>query len=814
MNNNLINSGVTPDPTSKSRKHSLTAMKAKQPPILAKANLPARTGKQTQSPGAHRSGAQGLMSLAAFVTGTGLLAGGAWLSVQLITNPAPATWVSQLPGKSEVPVNDDIQPTVSLTEIRTELRKSGLLPALLVPLNTKTQELIPSALGPEQLMQVLVAKPPKSLKCQSPCQPIQELRIYQPSPPRHDGSETEQYFRLVTQVPAPGPAESFVLAPVIQSSYDVQGSSRPLPLTALEPVRGEAPKTGVWLNFTGYRPYGKTKIAYGQLYHYNPEHSHLGLLVEWTSPAGTVPIWQEVTGGGEPELVVNQTQGKDLHFEVYQLRRRNFLPNPLELEPISLKEPALPDESYWEALQLAKNGLWSDAWKQMQSLKAERGKNKQGWPKAAQLQMDVIAFHAKMSQKQADASWADPKDRVLMALLDARWEKALEIFEANLDDSYKTALMLKADKGELWKRVEAALKVNPQRTAAKGWGALIVAAQEGKAQALAWLDAQGNNSSAIVGQVDKLLERLDVALSESTLIDHPGRIVGSAVPVAAVKPADWLQSQPNVSLQLAQGKVWYQVRVAAFHDGEDWVRAPFTSLQVPRIEPGRRLWKVLGLNLDSQIEIGVWAANGEERSVAATVKAVQFRNGALQLLAEGDGIAGATPADFSAGKSWPRGVAFTAKKVQWLKPQLTVLAELKKDRPELVAGMLDSLSEELQAAGQLPGNRAVNVERILQQSGDWPVQLIDLTGNKQPEAVLTLSSDAFASGKNPGGSSGNRTLIFDDTGALIYSELTSAAGQSVTGFVDLQDKLPVDLMVRGNAGYSLKRWVGETGRFE
>jgi hypothetical protein len=298
------------------------------------------------------------------------------------------------------------------------------------------------------------------------------------------------------------------------------------------------------------------------------------------------------------------------------------------------------------------------------------------------------------------------------------------------------------------------------------------------------------------------------------MIDHPGKIVGSVLPVAEVKAADWLQSQSNVSLQLAEGKVWYQVRVAAFHDGEDWVRAPFTSLPVPRIEPGRRLWKVLGLNLDSQIQIGVWAANGEEKSVAATVRAVQFRNGALQLLAEGDGIAGATPADFSAGKTWPRGVAFTAKKVQWLKPQLTVLAELKKDRPELVTGMLESLSEELQAAGQLPGNRGLNVERMLQQSGNWPVQLIDLTGNKLPEAVLTLSSDAFASGKQPGGSSGERTLIFDDTGALIYSELTSGAGQSLSGFVDLQDKQPVALMVRGNAGYSLKRWVEETGRFE
>lgn len=814
MNNNLINSGAHPEPTSESREHSLTVMKAKQPPIMAKANLPVRTGQLSQAPGVRRSGPSGLVALAAFGTGTGLLAGGAWLSVQLITSPAPATWVSQLPGKSEVPVSDQIQPTLSLSEIRAELQQSGLVPGELVPLDTKTHQLMPSALGPEQLMQVLVASPPKSLKCQPSCQPIQELRIYQPSPPPHDGSETEQYLRLVTQVPAPGPAESFVLAPVIQSSYDQQGSSRPLPLTALEPVRGDAPKTGVWLNFTGYRSYGKTKIAYGQLYHYNPEHAHLGLMAEWTSTAGTVPIWQEVTGGGEPELVVNQTQGKDLQFQVYQLRRRNFVPNPIELEPISLKEPAMPDDSYWEAIQLAKNGLWSDARKLMESLKAERRKNGEGWPKAAQLQMDAIAFHAKMSQKQADASWADPKDRVLMALLDARWEKALEMFEANLDDSYKTALILKADKGELWKRVEAALKVNPQRAAAKGWGALIVAAQEGKAQALAWLDAQGNNSSAIVGQVDKLLERLDVALSESTMIDHPGRIVGSAVPVAEVKQADWLQSQPNVSLQLASGKVWYQVRVAAFHDGQDWVRAPFASLQVPRIEPGRRLWKLLGLNLDQKIEIGVWAANGEERSVAATVRAVQFRNGALQLLAEGDAIAGATPSDFSAGKSWPRGVAFTAKKVQWLKPQLTALAQLKKDRPELVTGMLSSLSEELQAAGRLAGNRGLNVERMLKESGDWPVQLIDLTGNKLPEAVLTLSSDAFGSGNKPGGSSGERTLIFDDTGALLYSELTAGAGQSLTGFVDLQDKLPVALMVRGNAGYSLKRWVAETGRFE
>ncbi len=816
MNNNPI-AGAN-NPPSKFKKNPTAAL-SRQRPAPARGKLPGNRRRQAareKERGGQRKLPTALIVCAAFLGGTCAIVAGAWFSLQLILTPDRVNWVDEyLPETDSVPLDNAKNPPQSLADIQKQLRQDGLLAPPLLPLESTTTEPRESELGSLQLMQVMVeALQPKSLLCQSPCQQLYELRIYEPVPPPHHKAGNEPYFRLLGQMPVQGPAESFVLDSLIRSDSKKQGSSRPLPLTALEALQGEAPATGVWLNFTGHRLEGEKAISYGQIFHFNPEKANLSLMLQWTSPAGKIPTWREVTGGGKPELVVEQTTGKEPRFQVYQVESRNFLLNPVALEEISLKQPVLESAAYRQALQLARSGLWTPAGKLMESLKQERQQKGESWPQAVQAQVDVIQLHAREMQKQLNISATDPGERAIALLTDGRWDEALKIFEADLDNSYKIALGLKADKGAIAKRVDAALKVFPEQLDLKAWGALVRAAQEGSPQARQWLEAQPNNGSGTVERVRELLERMEVALSESTLINHPGKIVGLALPMEQVNNDDWLLPKKDEILQLEKGQIWYQVQVAAFHDGQNWVRSPFTQLNLPRIEPGRRLWRILGLNLDPKIKIGVWMPDGQQKLVSATVRALWFDKGTVQLLASGE----TTSAGYGAGALKPRPIAFTSDRFRWLQPESIRLGDLNQQQSAWVMGILTNLWGDLQKARRVTDGAVPNPEELLKQSSDWVVQLIDVNNNNLPDAVLTLRSDVFANLQQPGaalqGNAGSRTLIFDDAGELIYSEFTTSAAQSLTGFADLEDGGSVALVVDTPNGYTLKRWNANQQGFE
>ncbi|MCT7950088.1 hypothetical protein NG798_09850 [Ancylothrix sp. C2] len=751
----------------------------------------------------------GVVAVAAFAGGLSFLAGGAWMSIQMIMNPDAVMGLNQfLPEREGIAGESQGNPPQTIAAIQAEMRDAGQIPGtpkwLTSPKNPKME--------PDLLLPVVVeSAPPKHLMCMSPCQQLSELKIYQPV---GDSKNSEKYLRLVSQTQLEGPAETFVLSGLDTGKN--RASNRPQALTNIEPLQGEAPPTGIWLNLSGYRRQGDTTLAYGQVFHYNPDRAHLGLMTQWVSPAGRVPNWQEVTASGRPELVVDQSIGLEPKFEVYQIQPRNFVPNPIELTEISLKEPVLQDAVYRDALMLAKSGLWSPALQLLESLKQQKIQNNQAWPDSAQAQLDVVAFHAKITKTQADAAWSDPAQKALAAIIDGRWEEALKIFEADLDNTYNISLLLKSDKGVISKRLEASLRKNPSSEVLLAWGAVLRSAQEGKPKAMAWYQSQNKIASAsfeTAARVSQVLERLDVAMAESLLVNHPGKLMGLAVPVAKVNAQDWMMPTKKEALEKTEGQVWYQVRLAGFHDGQQWLRTPFLNLQLPNIETGRRLWKVLGLNLDPNLQISVWLPDGSQKTGLATVKAVSFRKGVLELLAAGEPLPEQT--------QFPRPVAFTADKFRWLEPALMNMNELNGSQPVLVRGILTSLWRELQGPGRGAG-RAPSLDQMLQQSSSWQVQLVDLNGNQVPDAVLTLQYDMAASWagsmaslpQNSGDSSRPKTLIFDDNGRLIYSAFTFNSGESLTGFADLEDGGPVALVVDTANGYTLKRWVSDRRRFE
>ena len=164
-------------------------------------------------------------------------------------------------------------------------------------------------------------------------------------------------------------------------------------------------------------------------------------------------------------------------MRVYQVKSIQKFLNPVELEEITLNPPAWKNQTYEKALAIARSGLWTPAYEWLQSFK----KQQKTIPVAAQAQIDVIRLHAQLSKTQADTTWASPSQEVLADLIDGRWEKALQVFKgAPPQNAKEIGTLLKADRGRLWGRVEAALQVNSNRAEVKAWGALILAAQRGR----------------------------------------------------------------------------------------------------------------------------------------------------------------------------------------------------------------------------------------------------------------------------------------------------------------------------------------------
>ena len=399
-----------------------------------------------------------------------LMGGGAWLSYQLIVDPNGNRLVSQfVPEWSRLPTGsrDSIQ---TLDQIKASIRKLGFITGEPLPLTVdKSRD---NAL-PDLLLPVLVERTVNaSTVCKNPCHQIVELRVYKRVQLPDRDSEKEQYFQLASSVNVEGPAESFVIADLGDSNSNNQASNQSLPLTELRRFDGKPPASGIWFNVSGKLLRGDKKIPYGQVVRYNPSQNHLISLLDWASAAGQAPNWQQIVKAPNPQLAIDQTVGLEPKFTLYQIGSRKFVPNPVQLTPISLEEFAFNDETYKNGLRLANSGLWSPGLNVMRSAKIKAGQN---WPAVAQAQLETIEFHAKITRAQAIASWASPGQQVLAELIDGRWSQALQVFEADPSNSHEISTTLKNDGGRIMNRVDAALRVNSADADVKAWGALIIA---------------------------------------------------------------------------------------------------------------------------------------------------------------------------------------------------------------------------------------------------------------------------------------------------------------------------------------------------
>jgi len=477
-----------------------TGSHTQQSPVRGRASSP--SSKNNTAKDRSRIWSMGWAVLLVLLAAAGVVGSG-WLALQLMVNPQALSWINQLvPDWIPVPVSG-LKPPQTLQEIQTGIRQTGRIPGEPLPLG-KNKSFLDGKSTVSDLLIPLLAQQPNATN-DSP--KIVELRVYQSIPLQSRKPNQTLRFQLVNQLAIVGPQESFAIAPLVNASSTSQGSTRSLPLTSLR-FEDKAPAQGVWLNLSGLWNRRDETVAYGQIVHYNPDHLYLGTMLEWSSTTGQPPLWRELTGKGLPELIINQTLGMDPQFKVYQVKPRSFLPDPIQLEPVSLADPALDSPVYSKALLLARNGLWSTGWKWLQSYKQRSGGKGGNWSASAQAQVDLVHLHAQITKTQADQSWASPNQQVLANLMDGRWTRALKVFEDSPENGQETAALLKADSGQIQNRLQAALQVEPGQPDVKTWKALLIAAQRGEAAAIAWVKKQPKTTTADTARISQLIKRL------------------------------------------------------------------------------------------------------------------------------------------------------------------------------------------------------------------------------------------------------------------------------------------------------------------
>lgn len=732
--------------------------------------------------------------ISALIAAGGILVGGIWLAILLMINPNAIVWLNHfLPEWTRIPIASN-SPPQTLAAIQDELQKNGF-----------TGGEFQSLKDDELLLPVFSTTP----NCQINCEKIVELRVYHPAK-----SSKDQKYQLVSQLAIAGPKEFFAFATGAGNKGN-STLSRALPLTKISPFNDNAPGEGFWFILTGQRSNGDPAITYGQIVHYNPDQMHLSVMVQWTSPNEFVPSWQQITGNPTPEFVINQTAGLEPKFKVYQLKPRPFVPEPTYLQEISLVQPAIDTPLFHKALMLARSGLWSPARQLLLSQK------KQKWSANAQVQLDIIQLHAQVTESQAKQAWASPSQQIYANLLDGRWADALLVFQASESGFpvQEIATMLKTDSGTLWDRVAAALKVSDDSNL-KAWGVLIVAAQQNREKAIAYFKQLQKNPT-ITSETNLKINELIDHLEDTAQVDNLNRtsqLIGTAQPIKTVNAAQWLQIDQTLKSKqtlppIQPGEQRYQIQISAFNDGRRWQQMPFTKLKLPKSAQAKQLWNYLGLNSQSQIQIAVWTPEGQQESVSATVQGVSYQGGVIQLLVAGEALPTLTASS--------RPLAYTEGALNWLEPASVTITDLNQLQPQTVSALLPTFWQELVKTGQIKSAAKPSLQVMLSEMGYWSVRLVDLTGNNQPEIVLTLYQDRSGALKKPdvapiedSSPYKARTLIFSEQGTLLYSELSSEANGALTAIASLGDGGAAALVIDNKTNYSLKRWSKERKRFE
>ncbi|MEM6753171.1 MAG: hypothetical protein AAF630_09405 [Cyanobacteria bacterium P01_C01_bin.38] len=437
--------------------------------------------------------AASMLAMTILLSSAGVVVALSWISILFIFNPVSVLWLNPfLPEWAKISSNTEDKPH-TVKQIQAEIKKQERIAGKILPLESETDE------------SFLLPIYRQRNNCNSDCKYIVELRTYQLTTDFEWQSRSEKYYHLTNQFPITGPEEFEVITPLVNAGVEENpGSSIALSVNQIKRFGKDAPSPGIWYYLRGQRSSGSNLTAYGYIFHYSPEKRNLRRMISWTSPTGDLPQWQQITGDNEKELVIRQTVGLEPSLRIYQIEPSELVVNPVKLSEITLKTPALENKGYKDALFIAKNGLWTPSYKWLQFIKKQEGKIS----RAAQAQIDLIREHSQLTQKLADTNWASPSQEVLADLIDGRWGQALKVYEASPQNPAEIKNLLKSDTGRIESRIDAALKVNPNRSEVQAWKALVIASQQGTNQGYYWLKTQSNISKNSQTYIKKLLAQI------------------------------------------------------------------------------------------------------------------------------------------------------------------------------------------------------------------------------------------------------------------------------------------------------------------
>ncbi|MEA5575222.1 hypothetical protein [Anabaena sp. UHCC 0451] len=784
-----------------SRKLNRKATRISQPRTSAITRRAKKSQKQSQ----WRSWLLSTLSLAILLASSGVIIAFGWISILFILNPQQVSWLNEfLPAGIQIPINKKDIPQ-SIAEIQLALNKQNRIDGERLSLESANNN---NNQNPKLFLLPIFQK---RNNCQSDCQELVELRVYQRSRDLEFQFQAETYYDLITKLPITGLTKSVVESPLVKNTAESenQGGKNYLPLNKIQAFNDPTLSPGLWFNLLGEHKQGDSQIIYGQIIHYNPQLRSLKLMLSWQNPNGQLPKWQQVTGGGAKELVIDKTIDLEPNLQVYQVEESKLVNNSVLLEAINLK-PSYEDFGYQKSLLLARNGLWTpaDAW--LTSLQKQQ---KRPFPDSVQGQIDLIGLHSQFTKIQADKNWASPSQQVQTALIDGRWERALQVLTTSYNNGQEISNLLKSDRGRLWNRTTVALRLNPSRKAVLAWAYLILTVQRGEQKANTWLQGQPNINEETLVYLQGLLAKLNDEVTNP----HQSQIIGGVQTITKINNTNWLPVDGQAEVKITDNQTWYQVDVGAFHDGTSWLSYPFANFPLPKIQTSQFWAKILGISVDSTMQIVVWLPNGEQQINTVTIKAVQMRNGVLQLLAAGDFVL-----ENQDNSLQPKHLALTAAALEWVQPSPISIQALSQQNPQVTQEILPTLWRSFQQSGDISPGEVPSFEEIKEKMSDWPVQMIDVTNDGNVDVVLSISSSAIASlteAKNP--DLGNeeeqkrpRTVIFAANGQVIYTDFAINSQQTLTAIAKLKSDQSLALLVENNNKYSLRRWSATNQRLE
>lgn len=761
--------------------------------------------------------------------------GGIGLAVQLIVNPGAVSWMRWIvPDWQQQPLTAKILQTPD--EIGAEAASIGYTVGKPIYFSTYPglskdsvgfhDFLLPfykTESNCQTVSSQVISGQDTSVATAEAC-PLVELRVYRTQTSAlHLPKKTA--LELVDRLSVAGPEELAAIAPLINAGITDQGSSRTLPISDVTFVRGEAPLPGIWLQTSGLWQRGSSRTLYGQIVRYDPARDRLQSLLSWTSPAEQFPAWQQITGGAATELLIDQTIGLEPQFQVYQFAALNTPGKPIQAKPIDLRTTAMDNRTYEHGLLLARHGLWSTA---LQVL--EQSQNNTDWSALAQAQIDLVDLHANVTQAQAQREWSSPAQQISALLIDGRWADALIVLRTAHANGYATSNLLADHSDRLRQRVEAAVRVNPHLDVLN-WGVLLTAVQKDRDAGTAWLQQWAKSSGdRQAAQILDLLDPLPITTVASSLpvsdshaslptpvpaatlpvstapvIVNPPGLIGSARSQMATDPTDWFT--PNsAALELPPAQIWYNIQIIGFQDGSQWQQfsLPNWGLDENTTETAQMLWQRLGLSQDATLHLITWTGAIQPHTLQVTAKAIRVIDGRVHLLAIG------TP-DIEPDSSASL-LVMTLATLSWLEPLDTSTLSILSQQPLWSETLVSTLWHELQQTPSLLPAAITNAGMLLREFGGWSIQLMELTGDDQPEAVLTLQTDAL-SANSASLLNQSQTLIFSKAGRLLYSDRLQP-GRSLKAFVDLGNNNLPALIISDAEGYQIQRWSVANQQFE